>query len=109
MCLEKPDAEGQVYGHEPEFRIAGVMSVEDIGQEYHAQIDVQKEERCNCKVDVTHLDDGVLTIGPNDGTHGVKDQRIRNRKGQIGNTQSIPVVVVTPVMAIGIEVHHVCG
>lgn len=109
LRLEKPDAEGQVYGHEPEFRVAGVVSIENIGQEDHAHVDVQKEQRREDQVDVTHLDDRVLTIGPNDGTHGIKDQGIDSCKGDVGDTKSVPVVVVSPVMAIGVEVHHVCG
>lgn len=109
LGLKEPDTHRQVEGHDPKLHIARIVAVEGIGHEDQEQVYVQNQKRGDGEPDVTHLENGVFTVGPDDGTHGIEDERIGSSKSNVGNTEPIPVVIVAPVMAIGVDVHHVRG
>ena len=83
LCLEEPDADGQVNRHDPELDIAGVMSVQRVGNKNQEEIDMEYQQRRDGKADIAHLDDRVPTIVPDDATHRVEDDRVEHGNDDI--------------------------
>lgn len=53
--LEQGDAKGQIHGHGPELHIAREVAIEIVRREDHEEIDMEGQDSCKRKRDVSHL------------------------------------------------------
>ena len=83
------------------------MSVERVGEKDQKEINVEYHYRGQSKADITHLDDGMLAVMPDDSTHGVEYERVNGPKDEIANTEAIIIVLLTEVMAVGVGIDHI--
>ena len=109
LCLKQSDTDGQVDGHDPELDVAGIVPVQTVGDKDHEEVNMKDQKRRDGDPNVAHLDDRVLTVGPNDGAHEEEYERVHSSESNVRETETIPVVVAAPVMAVWIGVDHVCG
>ncbi len=51
----------------------------------------------------------MLAVIPDDPTHGVEDKRVDHSEDDVADTEAIVVVIVAPIIAIRVGIHHPGG
>ena len=103
LRLEKPNADGQVKRHCPEFNSARKVAVERIDHEDHEEIDMQNQNRHQSEADLAHLDDWMIAMQPDIDAGDEEGNGVDDGDGNLRDAIAV-VVCIAPVVTSSVEI-----
>jgi len=94
--------------HDPIFDAAREGPIHWIDHDDHEKVDMKDKDRDQSEADVTHLDDRVVAMEPDEGTGSVEEEGIDDSEHDLRDAKAIEVHTGRPIVASRIEVDHLC-
>lgn len=91
LSLPQANTNWQVQTHGPEFNVARPASVHGVDGEVHEAEDVDNQDRQKHEADLSHFDNGVVTLEPEIEACSVQKDGVDNNEGKQRNAITIQV------------------
>ena len=105
LSLPKTNTNWQVQAHGPELNVARPASVHCVDGEVHEAEDMDDQDRQKHETDLSHFDNGVVTLEPEIDACSVQKDGVGNNEGKERNAIAVQVCG-SKIEAPRVRIHH---